>query len=594
MKKIIYAAICSMIMMMAGSCKKDFLDKAPLDQYGENIVWTDLGLVETFVNNIYYNIPYGYYGELMMASVCDETIHTYDGGSSNVTKSLVLPSDYSVFNSSWGLQTTRMAWNWSYKNIRACNLFLEQVAKNTYSDEALRNRLTGEVYFLRAFYYHHLVFMYGGVPIIKNAYGLTDNFQQERGSFKDCIDLITADCDKAASLLAAVTIDNKNKGRATEGAALALKSRVLLYAASELYHNSSWLSGFTATQLVGYGGSGGRDAYWTAARDAAKAVMNLNRYDLYKKDPAPGDDIAENYRRIFLSKETTEDIFIRYLIPSSKKDNYNPGVYNGPNGYDSWGGNIPVSQVADAYDMQTGEKFDWNNITGGVNPYQNRDPRFYANILYDGAPFRPRSDDRKSLDPVGVIQIADRQKADGSWQGGLDGRSTPIGAKEDGTLTGYYLAKFTDRSINPKVAIQDWSWRYIRYAEVLLNYAEASAALNQEAEARNTINLIRKRAGMPPISSSGTALMESIRHERQIELMFEGQRYFDIRRWMIAPQVFSVGALGVKIAYPFGQTFPTYTISEARNRKWENKSYFLPIQIDELNRNGKLVQNPLY
>ncbi len=594
MKRIIYAAATFICILGISSCNKKFLNKEPLDQYGENVVWSDIGLVETFVNNIYYNLPHGYYGELMMSSVCDETIHTYDGGSSNVTKSLVSPSDYSVFNSTWGLQPTRMAWNWSYKNIRACNLFFEQVQQNTYSDEKLKTRLMGEVYFLRAFYYHHLVFMYGGVPLITHAYGLTDTFQVPRNNFKDCIDFIASDCDKAAALLSSSTLDSKNKGRATAGAALSLKSRVLLYAASDLYHTASWQNGFTAPQLVGYGSTGSRDMYWTAAKDAAKAVINLSLYNLYKKNPSPGEAVSENYKQIFLTKETEEDIFIRYFIPSSKRDNYNPGVYNGPNGYDSWGGNIPVSQAADAYDMDNGDAFSWANVSGAINPYSNRDPRFYANILYDGAPFRPRSDDRKSLDPVGVIQIADRQKADGSYLGGLDGRLTPIGAKEDGTLTGYYLGKFTDRTINPKITVQECSWRYFRYAEILLNYAEACAELGQDAEARSTLNLIRKRAGMPDVVASGSTLKERVRHERQIELMFEGQRYFDIRRWMIAPQVFSTGALGLKINYPYGKPIPTYSISEARSWKWDNKSYFMPINIDELNRNTKLVQNPLY
>ncbi len=106
--------------------------------------------------------------------------------------------------------------------------------------------------------------------------------------------------------------------------------------------------------------------------------------------------------------------------------------------------------------------------------------------------------------------------------------------------------------------------------------------------------MIRKRAGLPNITSSGATLKESVRHERRIELMYEDQRFFDIRRWMIAPQLLSTNAKGIDIRYAFGQTKPTYIINDVRTRAWDNKSYFMPIMLDEMNRNKLLIQNPLY
>jgi hypothetical protein len=248
--------------------------------------------------------------------------------------------------------------------------------------------------------------------------------------------------------------------------------------------------------------------------------------------------------------------------------------------------------MADAYQMSNGEAFDWNNPLHKANPYENREPRFYANILYDGARWRPRPLDVAALDPVGIIQIASRQQADGTWKGGLDTRRGPV---EDwnNTGTGYYMRKFIDPSVDAQYVVQEVPWRFIRYAEVLLNYAEACNELGEDAEAQKYINIIRKRAGLPAVLATGQALRESIRHERKVELMFEDHRFFDIRRWMIAPQVMT-NAQGVEIQLAQGAARPTYKTMSVQTREWKDKSYFMPIRIDEMNKNKLLIQNPLY
>lgn len=126
-----------------------------------------------------------------------------------------------------------------------------------------------------------------------------------------------------------------------------------------------------------------------------------------------------------------------------------------------------------------------------------------------------------------------------------------------------------------------------------MNYAEASAELGEEDDARTYVNMIRTRAGLPDISTTGNELIESVRHEREIELMFEDQRFFDIRRWMIAPEVM-VDAEGIKIEFFNGNPQPVYTNYVIQGRNWKNSFYFLPIQIEEMNRNNLLIQNPLY
>jgi hypothetical protein len=580
------------------SCKDEFLDKQPLDQFAEGAVWTDPALMQSFVNNIYLGIPHGYYG-IMLSSAADESMAVWDFESSNITKGQIDPSYNGLWDEThWtGGRFKNMSWANGYKNIRACNLFLEKVQTAPFEDQELKDRLTGEVYFLRAYLYHNLVSLYGGVPIITKAYGLNEDYQVTRESFENCVKFISEDCDKAAALLP-LNHDGTNKGRATKGAALALKSRTLVYAASDLYHNTSWAGGFSNPELIGYVG-GDRMARWQAAKDAAKAVMDLGIYSLHKENPGPSDSIAQNYAEIFLQKSTSEDIFIGYFLQKTDQgwDNYNPGLYNGPNGYHNWGGNTPIGQLADDYEMRDGTRFSWGNPAHAAKPYQNRDPRFYATILYEGAKWRKRPADVVEKDPEGIIQVGFYEKPDGTVVPGLDTRKSPV---EDwnGTYTGYYLKKFMDPTVDAQYFKQDIPWRFIRYTEVLLNYAEACLGLGQEAEARTYINMIRKRAGMPETNESGQDLINRYRNERRVEMAFEDQRYFDIRRWMIAPQVYT-DALGVEIRDKMMANgkiarTPTFKVIEVQDRAWLNRGYFLPIKLDEMNRNNKLIQNPLY
>jgi hypothetical protein len=180
---------------------------------------------------------------------------------------------------------------------------------------------------------------------------------------------------------------------------------------------------------------------------------------------------------------------------------------------------------------------------------------------------------------------------------GLDTRKSPI---EDwnGTYTGYYLRKFLDPTVDAQFTKQTQPWRYIRYAEVLLNFAEASMQLGQEGEARTYINMIRQRAGMPDITESGQALVQRYRNERRVELAFEDHRFFDVRRWMIAPQAYE-DAKGIEVRFKLlpdktTSPTPTYTVITAQERAWNQRFYFLPISLDEMNRNNQLIQNPLY
>jgi hypothetical protein len=248
-------------------------------------------------------------------------------------------------------------------------------------------------------------------------------------------------------------------------------------------------------------------------------------------------------------------------------------------------------------------------------PYENRDARFYASILYDGAQWKPRSSANQPRDPLGQIQSGTYEVSTAGGKEthfGLDTRNSPI---EDwnGSYTGYYTRKFVDP--DPAVVDQNtWQevpWPVLRYTEAVLNYVEASIELGQEDIARAWLNQIRFRVGQPAITATGDALKDAYRNERRIEMVYEEQRYHDVRRWMIAEETLGRKANIINIVGTLkpGANVPVYRYDPSvynydyevqlidpgkENRTWLDKIYFTPILRDELNRNTLLVQNPGY
>jgi hypothetical protein len=581
-------------LLFASSCSDSFLEVSPLDKYSDATVWTDPALVSSFVNNIYLGQHYGFH-TLMLSSLCDESMEVWAWETHPILKSEISPSYVAALNPDfWIIAFHNISWNRLYSNIRSCNIFFENVEKYELQGNDIE-QLKGEVHFLRGYFYYWLISLHGGVPLIDKAYTPADDLLVARNTLEETVDFIVADLDAAASILPLTT----DKARAGKGAALALKSRLLLFAASDLFNsNASWAAGYGNPELVSYAG-GDRRARWQKAKDAAKAVIDLGAYQLYgNASYATAEEAAENYANIFLNDGTDEDILLTYYDnvnhPSSDFQCPSVGLFNSPNGFHGWGGNTPVGQFIDSFENSDGSKFNWNDPEQKANPYKNRDPRFYANILYNGAQWRQRPDDVIASDTEGIVQTGFYENADGSYTPGLDTRQGPI---EDwnGTYTGYYMRKFLDPTIDHQYDKQKLPYRQIRYAEVLLNYAEACLELGEENEAIKYLNAIRQRAGMPniPAGETGDALKDRYRNERRIELAYEGHRFFDIRRWMIAPDVLK-NAQGVDIRYSSGSEKPIYTIIEVQERAWNNKVYLLPILLDEMNKNELLIQNPGY
>jgi len=567
------------------------LDLTPTDQLSDAAVFADPKLTQAFLNDMYRGMGHGLY-EIMLASVSDETHFIHDYHTSEIVTSIITSSYRAALDDP---RFSHFNWSSNFSRIRQTNIFLSHIDATTF-DAAWKQRMKGEAYFLRAYFYHNLMRMYGGVPLITKVYGLNEDYKVARNSFKETVDFIVANADSAAALLP-TSYTGADVGRATKGAALALKARVLLYAASDLYNVNP-----SANALTGYTTPQDRTALWRAAKNAAQAVMDIGSYGLFRPTPASSQEAAQNYADLFLQKTSQEAIMSRFFL-TTRDDGAYPNRDDGPNGYHTWGGNTPIQNLVDDYRMADGSKFDWNNPAHAAAPYQNRDPRFYGSILHDGAPWRARPTDVKNLDPAGTIQTFRQLKlSDGSVVAGLDTRDSPV-ENWNGAYSGYYLRKFIDPSLNAQFTRQEVPWIFFRYAEVLLNYAEASIELNELGDAVNVLNQIRLRAGMPPFSAGlgQAALRDEYRNERRVEMVFEEQRFFDVRRWMIAPAVLSKVAGGINIFVEGTSSTDRstwknyrYVIDTIQARAWDNKLYFMPIHINEMNRNGLLKQNPGY
>ncbi|WP_339754059.1 RagB/SusD family nutrient uptake outer membrane protein [Algoriphagus aquimarinus] len=607
------------ILIVAGftiaSCDSDFLNTEPLGEVSQSAVWSDPALAEAFVTGTYQGFGNGGFDEQMLASLSDEAMFTHPGrGITTVTEARVNSADLGWVNNTY-------SWSNMYSYIRRTNIAIENLSNPQFpNDGGIVDRLLGEAKFMRAYYYHQLARYFGGVPLIDRPYGLgEDSYEIARNTWEETVNFIVADLNEAATLLEG---KNMAKGRANQLAALALKSRILLYAASDLHDgptakaNSATLSGYTNLDLVAYSG-GNRAERWQKAQAAAMEVVQKGSGNLFGLSaPVTHEEGVTNYMNNSLARNGGEKelIMARYFINAKLENGGRQGLFNGPNGYNNWAGNSPVQLLVDDYEMMDGTEFDWSNSAHAAAPYENRDARFYASILYDGAKWKPRSSANMPKDPLGQIQSGTYEVTDGSGAKvthfGLDTRNSSI---EDwnGSYTGYYIRKFTDP--NPAIVDQNtWQevpWPLLRYTEAVLNYVEASIELGQEDIARTYLNQIRFRVGQPAITATGNALKEAYRNERRIEMAYEEQRYHDARRWMIAKETLGRKANIINITGTLkpGKTLSTYRYDPTvynyvykvlpidpgkENRTWLDKMYFVPIHRDEINRNGNLIQNP--
>ncbi len=517
-----------------GSCDGDFLERKPLDKISEADVWNDPTLIEAYVNTC-YNIRHGFLVDYYMMPLTDEAFRR-----GRETFHLINRGELSAVNN-----TALDHWSNYYTTITNCNIFFQKMAEATINDE-LKERLSGEVAFLRAWTYFKLISFYGGVPLITEVFELNDDFNVKRNTYQECLDFIISELDKAAGQLP-LSYTGTNQGRITKGAAMALKSRVLLYAASPLNN------------------PGNDKSAWEKAANAAKEVIDLGIYQLYP-----------DYKQLFTTPFNDEVIWSRQFKNNLEVET-RIELHFYPNGSGGYGQVNPLHNLVDAYERTNGllpaEDPNYNDQA----PYEMRDPRFYASILYDGAPWQDR-------------QIASY------LPGGMDSSEGAEGW--NASFSSYSIRKFIDESIiRPgERNVGNTPWIFIRYGEILLNYAEAMFQLGEEETAREYINKIRARDSvkMPSVTDSGEKLLKRIQHERQIELAFEEHRFFDVRRWKIAPETDNIDAKKMTITRDPQTGNKTYKVEVFQERAFNERTYLVPLPQSEIEKNPLLEQNPGY
>ncbi len=607
-KSILFAAL---ILPLIACENETILDKSPVDKVSESLLWTDINLVDRYLQDIYSGSLTGGFGYLSYASLTDESHDTHGFGTENYLTGSISSSNTTPFGI-WAFDYT--TWGVMYNNIQKLNVFLDNIENvpasypevETASIVEKARQMKGEALFLRAFCYVQLARNYGGAVILTEPFEVSDDFLSfKRATFRETVDFISQQCDQAATLLQSK--DDTEMGRATIGAALALKSRILTFAASDLTAD-----GTAANEYVGYQGAD-RGALFTAAKNAAKAVMDLGDYNLENFGAPDKEAVAENFYNFFRAKDLASNEVIwgkMFLKDVGSRNQMN--LINGTNGFVMYGCNAPTGNLVDSFEMEDGSDFSdhyqvdaqgyYQNISNtysSPNMYNNREPRFYATILYDSVQWQPRFADLADRDPLGIydrrtrITISNGQEVSKIF--GIDTRQGPIDP-DDGTYTGYTFKKYLDREVyGTESNNNENAWFEMRYAEIVLNYAEACLGLNQSEEATININLIRNRAGLPNFTDD---ISQALRYERRIEFVHEDVRWYDMRRWKILDATLS-NATGVEIIETRNRDNNTVATTWRQLQVQERgpvqeKLYWVPIPIDELNRAPQLTQNPGY
>ncbi len=463
----------------------------------------------------------------------------------------------------------RDQWRKYYSYIRDILVFLDKVDDS----EAMKinpekvNILKAEMKFLLANTYSKLIKYYGGVPLIKNALSLKDDFNISRNSYQECVDFIVQNLDEAAAVLPLTRPDNEF-GRATKLAALAVKSRTLLYAASDLHDHATLPNGPLYDYIA--------DDKWLKAAEAAKAVID----EVGARDLIPVTD-AESYGDLFLSANR-DIIFARpygdILFDYGTDVNSLWNQTQAPSGYGGWALSSPTHNFALLYNMNDGTSTS-EALYDSARPNENREMRYYATLNYNGAEFRNREVEYFLSRDTGVHP---------------DGLDSPngLGNVLHSSKTGYNIRKFQDESKDLTETSPGRPFILYRLAEIYLNYAEANFELGEEDIAREYVNKISTRALQPAITATGADLLEAIKRERRIELCFEGHNFFDERRWMNTANL----GFDVKGLKWFKETDGSLTNEEITvvTRPWFDRQYYLPIPQSEINKTDSLIQNDGY
>lgn len=539
------------------SCN-DYLERYPLDQPSDVTFWSTESELKMAINAVYRSLyftdrnvihmPFQFLFDFSTDISWDRNLNVWQLlGQGQVTA----VEGTLIFG----------AWNNAYANIGHCNRLLAYMdrAQATTDPEVYAN-IEAEARFFRAYWYQWLISLYGDVPFVTEPIN-PQEAALPRTNKNEIYQFILSELDAAAQVLP-VTYPAAERGRITKGAALALKARAALY-----------------------------ENDWETAAAASKAVIDLNTYSLYP-----------DYEELFTyeGENSAEEIFTIRFSRTNQMTHETPIHTRGrmAGGYVT---KIPTQQLVDAYECIDGLRIDQSPLYDPTKPFENRDPRLAATIVYPGSVF------------LGY-QFETHPDSLNIW----DYNQTPARRVSNqevtnpyATFSGYMYKKYVGSDTREFRQQSELNIMLIRYAEILLSYAEAHIELGQiDNTVYDAINQVRTRAGMPEITTGKSAdeLRKIVRHERKIEFVFEGQRFFDIRRWKIAEHIMPGPLYGrpireykahhVPVFDEYGT--PRYDAYANELRMFDTryfnpaKDYLLPIPQRERDINPNLTQNPLY
>lgn len=627
MKKLIYGLAISLSLGTV-ACN-DFLDLPPINKITDKDIFGSEAGIEAYMVTLYNRLPiedFNYGSEsgfnnwiggcFVPALSCDEAMHC--------------EWPHEIFG-----PTGNGAWNqwWAYDNVRNVNQLIQELENTKLFTPEKKTELLGEAYAIRAWYYFGMAKRYGGVPIIKvpQQYDPSDPsvLLVNRSTEEDTYNFILEDLDNAIEMLPAVRT-SAEKYRINKYAAAALKSRAMLFAASIAKYGA-----YDKNGLVGFDNPAKAEKYY---KEVIKAVDEVRKggYSLYRGNA----DKVRNYQEMFWIKgDCPEVIFVKKYEYPDKAHNWD--LWNQPWGYrypEGYGSRLsPTLDLVEAFPMTDGTSgefrtnsegwiVDENNqileVKNRTDLFKGRDSRLYATILIPGAEWISAKGDVSGIIDVkrGIVELNGQKvsvlKEGGSFTDQISYRDPVtkqdtslyvigkqgVGGTSESTVTGLYIKKFLyegNATQDPKHTSGEQDWFEFRYAEILLNYAEAAAELatmgvsEYEANGLTYLNDVRDRAG---VDAADALTVNLVRNERRIELMYENHRFWDIKRWRDAERLMTNKKM--KGLYPYyvanNQTWIFKKLEVGNVHDFKPYLYYIRINDDQRSRNPGIEQNPGY
>ena len=592
--------LVSALVMVLSFYSCDYLDVPPINIIQDDAIFNSESGITSYMTTLYYDLP------------IEDFRYTQQGFNVSGKGQGRLPnvSGEAMCSSSDDISTIGDGtwWGcWDYGKIRRVNYFLKNFPayKSNFQNTVLDDAWMGEAHFIRAYCYFAMVKRYGGVPILREPQeyvGDIESLKVPRDTEKACYDFIAEDLDEAFRLLP----DNEEilgKGRATKYAALALKSRAMLYAGSIARYGTVDLNG-----LVGIDKALAND-YFELAYKAVKELEKSKKFSLYRKN----SDKEKNFAELFLAEDSPENIFCKYFQRNVNAHGWDvyfvPYQYRG-NGFSS---NMnPTLEFVEMFEHKDGtpanfaERAKDTYFDDPSELFQNMDARFGGSIIYPNAIFKGEP---CSIQKGLIIEDGSKKENATNYEEAVytanDGQVYHIVGKSgsgnySGNMTGFFMRKYLNENMPQSEVIENYSeqhWIEFRYAEALLNGAEAAVEMGQHLDdALLWINDIRSRADIKQLSLSDLTV-DKVRHERRIELAFENHTYWDLRRWRIADKEIETKQYTGLCPY-FDINKQKYIFEEVAANKYyytfDVKMYYERIPDGEIAKNEKLKQNPYY